>query len=150
MATQFNYRMMSNRVSDSRSKRKQLQHISEMEKKIEVLQATIANLSPQIEFYENYKKMKQMKNLLLEMKIETLRLKLDLSNAEIEEKRAEIKRLELKTSPQGERHKEVVLSMPYGWDDDLEQIMALCLDHSLPPSLADLYHNQGGTSQSQS
>lgn len=32
------YRMMSNRVSDSRSKRKQLQHISEMEKKIEVLQ----------------------------------------------------------------------------------------------------------------
>ncbi|CAL8998940.1 unnamed protein product [Prunus brigantina] len=97
-------RIISNRASAQKSRLKKLQYIAEMERKAKALEAQIAFLAPQVEFYTHHKHYLQMEQKALNQQIAAYAKDKLMKDAEIEANKKEVARLrELQLSQQKAR-----------------------------------------------
>ncbi|KAM5583167.1 basic leucine zipper 34-like [Rosa sericea] len=88
-------RILSNRVSAQKSRLKKLQYVAEMEKKAKALQAQVAVLSPQVEFFKNQNYFLQMEQHALNESISARAVDKLHKDALIEANKKEVQRLRL-------------------------------------------------------
>nr|XP_011460972.1 PREDICTED: basic leucine zipper 61-like [Fragaria vesca subsp. vesca] len=88
-------RIYSNRVSAQKSRLKKLQYIAEMEKKAKALEAQVAVLSPQVEFFKNQSYFLQMERVALNESIAARAAERLNKAAQIEANKKEVQRLRL-------------------------------------------------------
>ncbi|GLU11909.1 hypothetical protein SLE2022_286270 [Rubroshorea leprosula] len=86
-------RIVSNRISAQKSRMKKMQYVADMEMKVKALEAQIAVLSPQVAHYTEHYKLLQMERRRLNQKMAAFDNERLLIDAEIEKKKAEVKRL---------------------------------------------------------
>ncbi|XP_040361920.1 basic leucine zipper 34-like [Rosa chinensis] len=88
-------RILSNRVSAQKSRLKKLQYVAEMEKKAKALEAQVALLSPQVEFFKNQNYFLQMEQHALNESISVRAVDKLHKDALIEANKEEVQRLRL-------------------------------------------------------
>ncbi|KAM7522047.1 hypothetical protein LguiA_011949 [Lonicera macranthoides] len=127
-------RMMSNRLSAQRSRIRKTLHINDLENQVKDLQALNSILSPRIDREKQQQAMMQMENDFIQQKLGYLTQLSERSNAEIEEKKAEVKRLKDVLH----KNEEDSLMSCVNWDTELEEIMYMShYDQSSPPPMLD-------------
>ncbi|WRX34167.1 Basic-leucine zipper domain - like 10 [Theobroma cacao] len=108
-------RVISNRLSAQKSRMKKLQYVSEMEKKVEVLESQIAVLAPQVALYRNQKHYLQMEQKGLKQRIAACAARKSLVDAEVEMNKAELNRLRQLQMAQQQQKLQAQASMG-GWE----------------------------------
>ncbi|XP_050369313.1 basic leucine zipper 34-like [Argentina anserina] len=88
-------RIYSNRVSAQKSRLKKLQYTVDMENKARVLEARVAVLSPQVEFFKNHNNSLQMERVALKEAISACAIKKLHNDALIEENKKEVQKWRL-------------------------------------------------------